>query len=234
MTYISWSSDFSLFIFCSEKHFSFIGKARFRRAGELRDPATALIYPYFTVQWFCLISWRLFDVWTSYFGIMSQYDLTCVWPQNKCRSLWPIFHDPVILPFLFFALKNILVLLAKPDSGELCGPATALICLLVCSFSVCSSVCSHPSVFIVSGLLTSQLDELVKASNNESVANYIQHALAFLMFNWQFDGVFVNAVDDGAILENANSLYFWQPATYFTCYILDWSQVNTGKLLWSQ
>ena len=31
--------------------------------------------PYFTVQWFCLISWRLFDVWTSYFGIMSQYDL---------------------------------------------------------------------------------------------------------------------------------------------------------------
>ena len=33
--------------------------------------------PYFTVQWFCLISWILFDVWTSYFGIMSQYDLTC-------------------------------------------------------------------------------------------------------------------------------------------------------------
>ena len=27
----------------------------------------------------------------------------------------------------FFALKNILVLLAKPDSGELCCPATALI-----------------------------------------------------------------------------------------------------------
>ena len=29
------------------------------------------------VQWICLISWRLFDVWTSYFGIISQYDLTC-------------------------------------------------------------------------------------------------------------------------------------------------------------
>ena len=26
------------------------------------------------VQWFCLISWRLFDVWTILFGIMSQYD----------------------------------------------------------------------------------------------------------------------------------------------------------------
>ena len=24
-----------------------------------------------------------------------------VWPQNKCRSLWPIFHDPVILPCIF-------------------------------------------------------------------------------------------------------------------------------------
>ena len=29
---------------------------------------------YFMVQWFCLISWRLFSGWTSYFGIMSQYD----------------------------------------------------------------------------------------------------------------------------------------------------------------
>ena len=27
---------------------------------------------YFMVQWFCLISWRLFDVWTSYLMIMSQ------------------------------------------------------------------------------------------------------------------------------------------------------------------
>ena len=28
---------------------------------------------YFTVQWLCLISWRLFDVCTSYFGSMNQY-----------------------------------------------------------------------------------------------------------------------------------------------------------------
>ena len=26
--------------------------------------------------WFCLLSWRLFDIWTSLFGIMSQYDMT--------------------------------------------------------------------------------------------------------------------------------------------------------------
>ena len=31
---------------------------------------------YFRIQWFCLISWRLFDVWTLYFGIMSQYNTT--------------------------------------------------------------------------------------------------------------------------------------------------------------
>ena len=31
---------------------------------------------YFMVQWFYLVSWRLFDVWTSYFGIISQYDPT--------------------------------------------------------------------------------------------------------------------------------------------------------------
>ena len=29
---------------------------------------------YSMVQWFCLISWRLFDGWTILFGIMSQYD----------------------------------------------------------------------------------------------------------------------------------------------------------------
>ena len=54
---------------------------------------------YFMVQWFCLIFWRLFDVWTSYFGIMSQYEHD-LWPQNKCRSLWPVFHGPVILPYI--------------------------------------------------------------------------------------------------------------------------------------
>ena len=26
----------------------------------------------FMVHWFCIISWRLFDVWTSYFGIMGH------------------------------------------------------------------------------------------------------------------------------------------------------------------
>ena len=97
---------------------------------------------YFRVQWFCLISWRLFDVWTLLFVIMSHYDPTfdlqinvghcdlysmvqwfCliswrlfdvwtfiildyesvwpkVWPQNKYRLLWPVFHGPVILRYI--------------------------------------------------------------------------------------------------------------------------------------
>ena len=95
---------------------------------------------YFMVQWFCVVSWRLFYVWRSYFGIIGQYDLMfdlkinvgqcdlyfvvqwfwliylktiwCisiwdfesvwpeVWPKNKCRSLWWLFHGPVILPYI--------------------------------------------------------------------------------------------------------------------------------------
>ena len=80
---------------------------------------------YFMVQWFCLMSWKQFGGWTSYFQILSQYDPTSdlkiflchcdlyfivpwdcesvthnIWPQNKCRSLWPIFHGPVILSCL--------------------------------------------------------------------------------------------------------------------------------------
>ena len=34
------------------------------------------LWPIFMVHWFCLVSWRLFDVWTSLFGIMNQYDPT--------------------------------------------------------------------------------------------------------------------------------------------------------------
>ena len=104
------------------------------------------LWPIFHGPWFCLISWRLFNVWTSYFGIMSQYDTTfdlkinvghcdlyfmvqwfClilktiwymntilwdyesvwpdVWPKNKCRSLWPIFHGPVILPYILKTIQ---------------------------------------------------------------------------------------------------------------------------------
>ena len=54
---------------------------------------------YFMVQWLCLLPWRLFHVGTSLFGFMNPYDLMHDL-KNKCRSLWPIFHSPVILPYI--------------------------------------------------------------------------------------------------------------------------------------
>ena len=59
---------------------------------------------YFTVQWFCLISWRLFDVCTSYFWSMNQYDPTVdlkinvgccdlyFMVQRLCLIPWRLFH----------------------------------------------------------------------------------------------------------------------------------------------
>ena len=44
-----------------------------RRPPGLRDWDE--MWPYFMVQWFCLISWRLFEVWMSLFAILNQYDL---------------------------------------------------------------------------------------------------------------------------------------------------------------
>ena len=54
---------------------------------------------YFMVQWFCLISWRVFDVLTSFFWIMKSVWLE-VWPQNKCRWQWATFRSSVILPYI--------------------------------------------------------------------------------------------------------------------------------------
>ena len=62
------------------------------------------------VQWFCLISWRLFDEWTILFGIMSQYDL------KKYRSLWPIFHGPVILPYILKTIWCMYIILWEYES----------------------------------------------------------------------------------------------------------------------
>ena len=85
------------------------------------------------ILWSSDFALYLFDVWTSLFGIMNQYDPTfdlkiivghcdlyfmktiwCmniilqdywsvwsdIWPQSKCKSLWPIFHGPVILCYI--------------------------------------------------------------------------------------------------------------------------------------
>ena len=59
---------------------------------------------YFMVQWFCLISWRLFDVWT--------FDL-------KYMSLWPIFHGPVILPYILKTIWCMNIILWDYESVKL-------------------------------------------------------------------------------------------------------------------
>ena len=60
----------------------------------------------------------------SYFWKMSQCNIPFTWKNNLSHS--DIFHGPVMFLRLFFALKNILVLMAKRDSGELRCPRIAL------------------------------------------------------------------------------------------------------------
>ena len=68
------------------------------------------------VSWsndFAFISWRLFDGWTSNFGIMIQCDTTF---DLKCRSQWPIFLGPVILSYFLKTLiyMNIVLCYNEP------------------------------------------------------------------------------------------------------------------------
>ena len=113
---------------------------------------------HFMVQWFYLISWKLFIGWTSYFGIMSQYDSTSdlkifvgqcdlyfmvhwicliswrlfdvwiiilwdyesgwhdLWPRNKSKPLWHIFHGPVILCYIWNSIWWMNVILLENES----------------------------------------------------------------------------------------------------------------------
>ena len=116
---------------------------------------------YFMVQWFCLISRRLFDIWTPYFGIMSQYDLMfdlkineghcdlyfivhwfcllSLYLMDECHTFgkWvSVIRSSDLSFFVIFALENILVLLAKHNSGELCCPATVLIKICLCKQAI--------------------------------------------------------------------------------------------------
>ena len=74
--FISWSSDFALYI----EYFWCMNIKLRDYASEWPDVCPQINVDhcdlYFMIQWLCLISRRLFDVWTSYFGIMSQYDTT--------------------------------------------------------------------------------------------------------------------------------------------------------------
>ena len=74
LTYISWSSVFACALdFKSIWCMNIIIWSQYDPKFDLRINV-GHCYLYFMVQWFCLISWRLFDVRTSLFGIISQCD----------------------------------------------------------------------------------------------------------------------------------------------------------------
>ena len=78
---------------------------------------------YFMVKWFCRVSWRLFDVWTSYIRIMSQYDPTSDLKINVghcdlyfmvqwfCLISWRLFD-------LFFFVCFVCVGVLRPSQGH--------------------------------------------------------------------------------------------------------------------
>ena len=53
---------------------------------------------YFKVEWFCLISWRLFDGWKHTWYNRSVWHKD--WPHKIYVGQWSIFHGPVILPYI--------------------------------------------------------------------------------------------------------------------------------------
>ena len=69
---------------------------------------------YFMVQWFCLIAWKLFDIWTPSWDYESVWP--DVWPQNIYRTLWPIFHGPVILPYILKTIQWLNIILLDYES----------------------------------------------------------------------------------------------------------------------
>ena len=45
-------------------------------------------------------------IWSKSYILWNESVGPDVWPKNKCRSLWPIFHGPVILPYVWFCLMS--------------------------------------------------------------------------------------------------------------------------------
>ena len=79
MTYISWSSDFALYLedcLMYDHHTSGLWvriMSQYDLTFDLKINVGCFDL-YFMVQWFCLIILKPIDIWTPYFGIMSQYD----------------------------------------------------------------------------------------------------------------------------------------------------------------
>ena len=53
---------------------------------------------YFTVQWLCFVSWRLWCLNLILWDNKSVW--RNIWPHCKCRSWRPIFYGSVVLPYI--------------------------------------------------------------------------------------------------------------------------------------
>ena len=75
LTYIPWFSRFALYL---EKCLMYEDHTSGLWVWPDVWPQNILrtLWPIFHGQWFCLTSWKLLSGWTSYFGIINQYDLT--------------------------------------------------------------------------------------------------------------------------------------------------------------
>ena len=100
MTFISWSSGFTLYL---EDYLMYVHhtlglwismthvwpKNKCRSLWPIFHGPVILHYILKKIIWCTNIILRDYgSVWPD------------IWPQNKCRSLWPIFRGPVILPYI--------------------------------------------------------------------------------------------------------------------------------------
>ena len=90
---------------------------------------------YFMVQWFSVISWKLFDVWTLSLGIMGQYDRIFDFKMNICHSdLYLMGHwSCLISQILFYRWMSYFQILRQ------CDP----------NFDIKINICQHDQYFKV-------------------------------------------------------------------------------------
>ena len=104
MTYIPWSSDFALYL----EDFLMYEQYYLRLWVSITQSLTSRLY--FMVQWFCIISWRLFDVCTSYFGSMKQYDQTFDLKNNVGHcDLYSMVQRFCLISWRLFWCMNIII-----------------------------------------------------------------------------------------------------------------------------
>ena len=71
---------------------------------------------YFMVQWF--LPYISKTVWCMNITLWDYESVwPDVWPQNKCRSLWPIFHDPVTSPYISKTIWCMNIILRDHESA---------------------------------------------------------------------------------------------------------------------